>query len=40
LKGKVSNGMWKKGKDNGKGGQDFERVFDNTCEGFAFSCWW
>lgn len=24
--------MWKRGKDNGKGGGGFERVFENSCK--------
>jgi hypothetical protein len=26
MKGKISKGMWERGKNNGKGGGDFERV--------------
>ncbi len=32
LKGKLLKGMWKRGKDNGKGGGGFERVFENSCK--------
>ncbi len=38
LKWKISKGMWERDKHNGKGGENFENLFENNCKGFAFSC--